>query len=89
MSVNATPSKQVAADLAKIDMCSSPSKAAAAKKHAVKEVSQKADDDTEPRSAIDNYVYGRFVGEGGPTRGGRTDLEGKQGSLCPVPNPLP
>lgn len=63
MSVNATPSKQVAADLAKIDMCSSPSKAAAAKKHAVKEVSQKADDDTEPRSAIDNYVYGRFVGE--------------------------
>lgn len=53
MSVSATPSKQVAADLAKIDMSASPTKT----KMALKPKEAAA----EP--ATDDYLYGKFVGE--------------------------
>ncbi|CCV00689.1 unnamed protein product [Malassezia sympodialis ATCC 42132] len=53
MSVSATPSKQVAADLAKIDMSASPTKTRMALKP--KEAA------AEP--ATDDYLYGKFVGE--------------------------
>jgi len=53
MSVSATPSKQVAADLAKIDMSASPTKT----KMALKPKEAAA----EPAS--DDYLYGKFVGE--------------------------
>ncbi|WFD28970.1 ribonucleoside-diphosphate reductase [Malassezia nana] len=52
MSVSATPSKQVAADLAKIDVSASPTKAKMALKP--KETATPAADD---------YLYGKFVGE--------------------------
>ena len=54
--VSATPSKQMAAGLAKIDM-SSPTKAKQAPKHLVKE-----EDEAQTESPSDD-LYGKFVGE--------------------------
>ena len=54
--VSATPSKQMAAGLAKIDM-SSPTKAKQAPKHLVKE-----EDEAQTESPSDD-MYGKFVGE--------------------------
>ncbi|KAL4399713.1 Ribonucleotide-diphosphate reductase (RNR), small subunit [Malassezia pachydermatis] len=56
MSVATTPSKQMATGLAKIDVNASPTKAK--KLDLVKEEKEE-----EQRSALDNHVYGRFVGE--------------------------
>lgn len=62
MSVTATPTKNMAAGLAKMDMSASPTKTKAEQKAAAEKAAA-ADEEPATKSDVPDYVYGRFVGE--------------------------